>query len=123
VKTPEDYRREIVERGERRLPPVFALARGRKNGAAATAAAAIRSAPATGMGGATGVPLATGLGVLHGVLGHRCGVFAPEAIVDPIAFFDALAPLCDPVCEGAGDLAVVTRSWEPTDLATLLAKD
>ncbi len=120
VKTPADYRREMFEQGANRLPPVYALARGTRHGAPASAAAAIRSAPAVGMGGATGVPLATGLGVLWGVLGRKCGVFAPEAIVDPVAFFDALAPLCDPVCEGVEDLAIVTRSWEPADLATLL---
>jgi hypothetical protein len=49
-------------------------------------------------------------------------VFAPEAIVEPKAFFDALAPLCDPVCRSTGDLVVLTRSWEPLDLATALSR-
>ena len=120
VKTPADYVREIVAERARKLPPLFAVARGRHAGAPATVAAAVRSAPAVGMGGATGVPLATALGVVRAQLGTKCGVFPPEAIVDPEAFFDALAPLCDPLCRGAADLAIVTRSWEPVDLATAL---
>jgi hypothetical protein len=68
------------------------------------------------------VPLAVGLAVVRSILGSRPGVFPPEAIVDPIAFFNALAPLCDPVCEGAGDLVMLTRSWEHIDLATALSR-
>ena len=74
------------------------------------------------MGGATGVPLATALGVVRPALGTKCGVFPPEAIVDPTAFFDALAPLCSPVCTGVGDLVLLTRSWEPVDLARELGR-
>ena len=55
------------------------------------------------------------------ILGSKCGVFPPEAIIDPNAFFDALAPLCDPVCTDTADLTVVTRSWEPVDLGAALA--
>jgi hypothetical protein len=120
VKTPADYVAEILADRGHRLPPLFAVARGRHGGQTATVAAAVRSAPAVGMGGATGVPLATALGVIRAETGSKCGVFAPEAIVDPIAFFDALAPLCDPVCSGAAELAIVTRSWEAADLATAL---
>ncbi len=121
VKKPADYTKEILEDATNRLPPIFAIARGRRQGQPATVAGAVRSAPPVGMGGATGVPLATALGVVRSVAGTKCGVFAAEAIVDPTAFFDALAPLCDPVCEGAADLAIVTRSWESVDLASALA--
>jgi saccharopine dehydrogenase-like NADP-dependent oxidoreductase len=120
VKTPADYVREIVDDRSQRLPPLFAVARGRHAGAPATVAAAVRSAPPVGMGGATGVPLATALAVVHAQEETRCGVFPPEASVDPVAFFDALAPLCDPACRDSGELAIVTRSWEATDLATVL---
>ncbi len=121
VKTPADYTSELLNDGARSLPPLFAIARGRRQGQPATVAAAVRSAPPVGMGGATGVPLATALGVIRAELGGKCGVFAAEAIVDPNRFFDALAPLCDPVCKGSGDLAIVTRSWESIDLATALS--
>jgi hypothetical protein len=72
------------------------------------------------MGGATGVPLATALGVILPIVGTKHGVFPPEAIVDPTNFFDALAPLCTPACKGVEDLVVLTRSWERLDLATAL---
>jgi len=122
VKTPADYVRDITSPGNRSLPPIFALARGRREGRPATVAAAVRSAPATGMGGATGVPLATALGVVRADLGTKCGVFAPEAIVEPTAFFDALAPLCAPPCRDAADLVLLTRSWESVRLADVLGQ-
>jgi saccharopine dehydrogenase-like NADP-dependent oxidoreductase len=121
VKTPADYAAEVLDESAGRLPPVFAVAKGRRRGEPAAIAATVRSAPPVGMGGATGVPLAIGLLVLRPILGVEHGVFAPESIVEPKAFFDALAPLCDPVCRSADDLVVVTRSWEPIDLATVLS--
>jgi saccharopine dehydrogenase-like NADP-dependent oxidoreductase len=122
VKTPADYIEEILDTSAGKLPPLFAVTKGRRKGEPATVAATVRSAPPIGMGGATGVPLAIGLSVLRSMLGTKCGVFPPEAIIDPRAFFDALAPLCDPVCQGTDDLAILTRSWEPTDLATALSR-
>jgi saccharopine dehydrogenase-like NADP-dependent oxidoreductase len=122
VKTPEDYVREITAPGTRRVPPLFAVARGRRGGQAATVAAAVRSAPAVGMGGATGVPLATALGVVGPLLGTQCGVFTPEGYIDPERFFDALAPLCTPVCRNRDDLVLITRSWESVSLADALAR-
>jgi len=122
VKAPADYIAEILDESASRLPPVFAVARGRRHGQPATIAGTVRSAPAVGMGGATGVPLAVGLSVVRPLLGTKCGVWAPEAIVDPTAFFDTLAPLCDPVCRSAGDLVILTRSWESVDLAAALSR-
>lgn len=119
-KAPADYVREIVDGHTPRLPPLFAVARGRKDGRAATAAATVLSAPPVGMGGATGVPLAVGLAVVRPDLERRRGVFAPEALVAPDAFFDRLAPLCRPVKNGHGDLVLVSRSWEPIDLREVL---
>jgi hypothetical protein len=116
AKTPDQYVREIVAENRAKLPPLFAIARGRRNGEPAAAAATIVSAPPVGMGGATGVPLALGLAVVRPDLNPKRGVFAPEAIVDPDVFFDALAPLCHPVKRGRADLLLVSRSWEPRDL-------
>ncbi len=122
VKGPDDYIHEILDPNLRRLPPLFAVAKGQRQGQPAAVAATVRSAPPVGMGGATGVPLAIGLGVLRSVLGTKCGVFPPEAIMDPNAFFDALAPLGDPVCSSTKDLTILTRSWESTDLGTALSR-
>ncbi|KPK15531.1 MAG: hypothetical protein AMJ62_08840 [Myxococcales bacterium SG8_38] len=122
VKTPADYIAEILDEAASRLPPVFAVAKGRRQGRPATIAGTVRSAPPLGMGGATGVPLAVGLGIVRPELGTKCGVFAPEAILDPVAFFDALAPLCEPVCQSSDDLVVLTRSWDATNLATALSR-
>lgn len=122
AKTPDDYLREITTDGAARLPPLFAIARGRRNGEPAAVAAAILSAPAVGMGGATGVPLALGLAVVRPDGEARRGVFAAEAMVDPDEFFDRLAPLCAPAKQGRRDLLLVSRSWEQRDLRAELAR-
>jgi len=116
AKTPADYVRAMTDERVSRLPPLFAVAVGRKNSMPASAAATVLSAPAIGMGGATGVPLAVGLAVLRPDLEQRRGVFAPEAIVDPGDFFDRLAPLCDPVRNSMADLLLISRSWERRSL-------
>jgi saccharopine dehydrogenase-like NADP-dependent oxidoreductase len=122
VKTVGDYVAEISDERRPRLPPLFAVARGRKSGENATAAASILSAPPIGMGGATGVPLAVGLAVVRPDSSDRRGVFAAEAIVDAGAFFDRLAPLCDPVKNDRNDLVLVSRSWETRDLRAELRR-
>ena len=116
VKTPDDYLRELGDEKSPKLPPVFALAVGKKDGKPASAAAAILSAPATGMGGATGVPLAVGLAAVRPDGEQRRGVFAAEGIVDRKQFFDLLAPLCSPEKRGMEDLLLISRSWENVDL-------
>jgi saccharopine dehydrogenase-like NADP-dependent oxidoreductase len=122
VKTVRDYVSEMVDEQTLRLPPLFAVARGRKNGTPAATAASIVSAPPVGMGGATGVPLAVGLAIVRPDASNRRGVFAPETIVDPGAFFDRLAPLCSPAKRDRGDLVLVSRSWETRDLRTELRR-
>lgn len=121
VKTPDDYLREIVADSAARLPPLFALAVGRKAGRPASVAASVLSAPATGMGGATGVPLALALAVVRPEGEARRGVFAAESVVDADEFFTRLAPLCAPPKRGREDLLLVSRSWEPRDLRAELA--
>jgi len=116
VKTVGDYLAEVLDERTLRLPPLFAVARGQKNGKPATTAASILSAPPVGMGGATGVPLAIGLAVVRPDGNQRRGVFAAEAIVEPGAFFDRLAPLCSPAKHDRNDLVLISRSWETKNL-------
>ncbi len=119
-RTPEDFIREVNRGGRLPLPPLFALAEGFKDGAPASAAVAVLGAPAGGMGGATGVPLATGLTLFHD-RSPDPGVYAPEGIVDPEAYLEFLDPLCEPSPEGTPNMLLVTRSWEEnTDLKALL---
>lgn len=120
VKTPDDYLRELLGGKERTLPPLFAVVRGRKHGKGASVAAAILSAPAVGMGGATGVPLAVGLAALRPDRSVARGVFAPEAIIEPGPFFDRLAPLCSPTKQNQDQLVLVSRSWEGSSLRARL---
>jgi saccharopine dehydrogenase-like NADP-dependent oxidoreductase len=122
AKTPDDYLREVTRAGAPRLPPLFAIAKGRQGGREASVAAAVLSAPAVGMGGATGVPLALGLGIVRPDGEVRRGVFAAEAMVDPDEFFERLAPLCTPAKKGRGELLLVSRSWEKRDLPAELAE-
>jgi saccharopine dehydrogenase-like NADP-dependent oxidoreductase len=122
AKTPEDYVREIATEASAKLPPLFAVAKGRKNGAAASVAATVLSAPAVGMGGATGVPLALALAVVRPDGDAKRGVFAAEAIVDPDQFFARLAPRCRPAKQGRDDLLLVSRSWEARDLRAELRR-
>ncbi len=98
------------------LPPLFALAEGTKDGKPASVAVMVLSAPAGGMGGATGVPLAVGASLIMQGKVSDPGVFAPEGVVDPDDFFNALAPLCTPKKQGVDDLLLVTRSWENPDV-------
>lgn len=89
------------------LPPLFALARGRRAGRACSVGAHVLGAPSGGMAGATGVPLAIALELLgRGALTRR-GVLAPEAALDPDTFFDLLAPRCDPPLASREDLLSV----------------
>jgi saccharopine dehydrogenase-like NADP-dependent oxidoreductase len=103
--------RPTSERKEPRLPPLFAVARGIRDGNPATVGATVRGMPSGGMAGATGVPLAVGLSLLAGGRIDRSGVFPPEAAIEPDAFFDALATRCSPPFEqGVGMVVLATSS-------------
>jgi len=98
------------------LPPLFALVTGLKNGKPASVACAILSAPPGGMGGVTGIPLAIGASMILKKEITKVGVFAPEGILEPDPFLNAIAPLCSPVKSGLNDLVLTTRSWEKSDI-------
>ncbi len=91
---------------------VFAWAKGEKDGAQATIGATIYSLPGGGMGGSTGVPLAVVLDLFNAGLITERGVCAPEAAIDPSAFFDRLAPLCEGDFKSSADLISVTSKPE-----------
>jgi hypothetical protein len=95
---------------EPRLPPLFALAGGTREGKPASVGATVLGMPSGGMGGSTGVPMAVGLAmVARGAIDRR-GAFAPESVIDPDAFFDELAPLCSPPLANGRAMLLVTRS-------------
>lgn len=94
-------RNEILLKTNRpEVPSILAYAKGRKNGKPARAGASIVRAPAGGMAASTGVPHALFLPLLQQGLLNKHGVFAPEEIVDPDAFFALLDGFCGP--EGTG---------------------
>ena len=82
--------------------------RGRRGGQPATVAAAVRSAPAVGMGGATGVPLATALGVVRPCSAPNAACSRPRMHRSRALLRHALAPLCTPVCRNRDDLVLIT---------------
>lgn len=99
-----------VPDAEVRLPPLFAYASGRRDGKPAAVGVTVLGMPPGGMAGATGVPLAVGFALFARGAAPRHGVFAPEACVEPDAFFDALAPYCSPaIGRGAEMIAVLGR--------------
>jgi saccharopine dehydrogenase-like NADP-dependent oxidoreductase len=106
-----------IDRGELPLPPIFASASGERDGAEAAVGATITATPPGGMGGATGIPLGVGVSLLLNGLVETRGVCAPEAAVDPRAFFDRLARHCRPARPGMDELVLLTRSWERRTLA------
>lgn len=107
---------KLVHRIKKQLPPLFALASGLKNGKNASVGSMILSAPAGGMAGVTGIPLAIATDLILKGKVRKHGVFAPEGVVTPEIFFSHLAPLCDPQKSGINDLILTTRSWEDISL-------
>lgn len=99
---PDDDRWMAALADTARLPPLFALAEGDKDGRPTTVAAIPRGAPPGGMGAATGVPLALALPFIASGALARPGVHPPEAVFEPEAFFSAMAPHC--VLPGGGPL-------------------
>lgn len=101
------------------LPRVFAVAVGRIGGEPTAVGAKVRGLPPGGMGGATGVPLALGAKLIAGESIGRAGVFAPEEVLDPDAFFDLLAPLSTDRGPFGTGAALVETSKAPASPDTL----
>ncbi len=112
--------KKMIHQGFSDFPPLFVCVKGIKNNKPATSACMILTAPDGGMAGATGVPLAVAISLLHENRINRHGVFAPEGILVPDAFFAKLAPLCEPPKAGVNDMILTTRSWEPVKVAETL---
>jgi saccharopine dehydrogenase-like NADP-dependent oxidoreductase len=100
-----------------RLPGIYGLAVGTREGVPASVAVTLGDIGEVGMGFVTGVPLACGLELLlKGSLVQR-GVFAPESgAIDPHEFFRVLST--KEGADGSGsapesDILLVTRSWDP----------
>ncbi|MEU8900645.1 saccharopine dehydrogenase NADP-binding domain-containing protein [Nocardia sp. NPDC048505] len=95
--------------GSGTLPPLFALATGTRHGEPATAATALAQVPGRTMSVNTGVPLAVAALQLT-TLDAAPGVHTPETLLDPDAFFAALAPHCIGGPAPAA-MTATTRSW------------
>ncbi|MEV0247638.1 saccharopine dehydrogenase NADP-binding domain-containing protein [Nocardia sp. NPDC050712] len=105
--------------GSGTLPPLFALATGTRGGETATVASALAQVPGRTMGVNTGVPLAVAALQLA-TTEAAPGVHTPETLLDPDAFFTALAPHCIGNPAPAAMVAT-TRSWRsPQDNAAAL---
>ncbi|MFL7871938.1 MAG: hypothetical protein AB8I58_24125, partial [Anaerolineales bacterium] len=63
-----------------RLPSLFAYAKGHKDGNEKAVGVTVLAGASGGMGGATGIPMAVGLKLLHSGKITRHGVFAPEMV-------------------------------------------
>lgn len=100
-------------------PPLFALATGTKAGEKATAATALAQVPGRDMADNTGIPLAVAA-LMLAAMEPVPGVHPPETLIDPEAFFAALAPHCigNPP---AAAMVATTRSWaDPAENADSL---
>lgn len=107
---------EFRSRRVRPLPGLFAYATGQKDGKPARVSAHLNAKPYGGlakdtMGSITGVPLAVGLHLFDNMERKKPGVFPPESILDPDAFFDVLAPLCTPSQQDADELVIKRLAW------------
>lgn len=89
-------------------PPIFAIASGTHEGKSATVATALANYPGFSMAAVTGVPLAVSALLMPGT--DKPGVHTMETLIDPDAFFRALAPHCigHPSPEA---MTATTRSW------------
>ena len=84
----------LVDRAKGRVwaPEICALAVGTVGGQSTAASAWLDGHIPGGVGGATGVPTAVALEMMAQGTVMTPGVFAPEAIIEPAAFFEALTP-------------------------------
>ncbi len=97
-----------------RLPPLFATVEGVRDGKHARRTGIVLALPPGGMGGATGIPAAVGL---RSLLGDRPkpGVYTAEQVIDPVRFFDALGPHCEPALTGEGMILVAEEAMDSVE--------
>lgn len=101
-----------------RLPLLFGLATGQRDGHPATVGCALAQIPGgLTMGEVTGIPLGVAAALLPS---SAPGVHAPETLLDPTDYFAALAPHCLGTPSPTA-MTVTTRSWEPDGGARLQA--
>lgn len=87
VYTRKQQRQRVVDMGPR-LGGYHASASGKKGGKKVRYGYGCLGGPPGGMGGETGVPLAIGVQMLLEEEIEQTGVLAPEACIDPLAFFE-----------------------------------
>ncbi len=92
-------------------PPLFAVATGTHREQPATAATALAQLPGLTMAATTGIPLAVATTLF--AASPRPGVHTPETLIDPNAFFTALAPHCI-ATPAPTAMTATTTSWAPS---------
>jgi saccharopine dehydrogenase-like NADP-dependent oxidoreductase len=107
-----------LKKGWKKLPPIFALAKGIKNGKPAATACFVTSGPVGAMGGSTGVPMAVGAKLIGTGRIKKRGVYCPESLIKPDEFLAEMAPLCSARLHDYRDTYITTRSWEDRDVSS-----
>ncbi len=92
-------------------PQLFAWTKGTRDGREIVASAHLRILPSGTMGGATSIPLALTLPFFAAGFNGRAGVFTPEEILQPAAFFDALSRRCAGSLGGKEPLVVHAQEY------------
>ena len=92
------------------MPALLAVAVGERQGRPVRVGVGTTALPPGGMAGLTGIPTAVGLELLVAGRLDRPGVWAPEDAIDPLAFFAALAPHCEPVPDDGQAVVAVTEA-------------
>ncbi len=104
------------------LPPMFALAEGKKENRPLSVGYALTSAPFGGMAAITSAPLAVVAQLMARGKIKKPGVYAPEAIVPLDDFFELFRMVSLPRRESAADMVVTTTSDTSETLAQLFAR-
>ncbi|WP_197487922.1 saccharopine dehydrogenase family protein [Rhodococcus sp. LB1] len=92
------------------LPPVYAVARGVKDGRARTVAVYPRAELPGGLGGNTGIPLAIGLELLRRGAAETPGLHAAETAFDPTQYFQLYGQFLETSVESIEDVLIVATS-------------
>jgi saccharopine dehydrogenase-like NADP-dependent oxidoreductase len=87
-------------RKDQSRPYLSAIAQGTKDGKTVRASVRINRLPPGGMGASTGLPVAIGAQMYAEGMIKGAGVFTPESLIDPAAFFERFEPYCDPALDG-----------------------